>query len=147
MALVLLLLAGEFRVVGYLPDYRAAAFDPAAVAGLTDLIVFSAQPTEAGGPDLGRLRRVPWDRLRAFKTRQRVRLVLCVGGWERSGQFAAASAEKRKAFADAAVRACLDHRLDGVDLDWEHPKDAAEQGGYAKLLADTAAACRSTAAG
>jgi chitinase len=143
-ALIVLLLAapaaaGEpFRVVGYLPDYRAANYDLSPAKQLTDLIVFSAQPTADGGLDLSRLKNVPWAKLRAFKTQNRVRLILCVGGWERSKHFAAVatSAEKRTAFATAAVQTCLAERLDGLDLDWEHPKDAAEQDGYGKLLAD-----------
>ena len=132
----------EFAVIGYLPDYRAAAFDPGAARGLTDLIVFSAEPTAAGALDLSRLKNVPWAKLRAFKTRERVRLILCVGGWERSAHFAAvaSSADKRRAFVAAVVRTCLDERLDGIDLDWEHPKDKAEEDGYAALLADLRAA-------
>lgn len=119
----------EFAVVGYLPDYRAAEFDPAAARRLTDLIVFSAEPTADGGLDLPRLKSVPWGRLRSYKTRERVRLVLCVGGWERSANFAAAvrSADRRKAFVRAAVRVCLDERLGGLDLDWEHPKSQGKR--------------------
>jgi GH18 family chitinase len=127
-----------FRIAGYLPNYRMATFDPSTTAGLTDLIVFSAEPTAQGGLDLRHLHEAQWARLRAFKTRQRVRLILAVGGWERSAHFAAvaASAELRRAFAQAAVRCCLDQRLDGLDLDWEHPKDAAQERGYGQLLAE-----------
>ncbi|MFO0879240.1 MAG: glycoside hydrolase family 18 protein [Gemmataceae bacterium] len=129
---------GEVVVAGYLPDYRAASFDPEALRGLTDLLVFSAEPTATGPLNLSRVKAMPWARLRAYKTRARVRLWLSVGGWERSGQFATvtASAEKRKAFVESAVRVCLEHRLDGLDLDWEHPQTRAEQDGYAALLAD-----------
>ena len=128
---------GEFRVVGYLPDYRAAEYGLEAARGVTDLLVFSAEPTPEGGIDLRRLERAPWERLREFKTRQRVRLILSLGGWGRSNHFGsvATSEEKRRKFAEAAVRVCLERRLDGIDLDWEHPKDAAEEEGYGKLLA------------
>ena len=131
-----------FRVVGYLPDYRAAAFDLGAARGLTDLVLFSAEPTAEGGLDLARLKAVPWAELRAFKTRQRVRLILCVGGWERSAHFpaVAASAPRRAAFVAAAVKLCLAERLDGVDLDWEHPATDAEQAGHGALLAELRAA-------
>lgn len=132
----------HFRVAGYLPDYRAASYDLNEARRLTDLIVFSAEPSPGGKIDLSRLKSVPWDKLRAFKTRQRVRLILCVGGWGRSAGFAAVASSEagRNAFAKNAVRLCLDERLDGVDLDWEHPKDAAEQQGYARLLAELRAA-------
>lgn len=131
-----------FRIAGYLPDYRVAGFDLANARSLTDLILFSAQVTPEGKLDLGGLKDAPWDELRRFKTRERVRLILCVGGWERSAGFAAVatSDEKRAAFVREAVATCLERRLDGLDLDWEHPKDAAEQGGYARLLADLRAA-------
>lgn len=127
---------GSFRVVGYLPDYRN--FDRVPTRGLTDLILFSVTPTAKGDLDLSRLKKMPWAKIRAFKTQQRVRLILCVGGWERSANFAAitASDELRQKFVGAVVKVCLDERLDGVDLDWEHPKNEAEQEGYAKLLAD-----------
>jgi GH18 family chitinase len=132
--------APGFRLVGYLPDYRAADFDFASARGVTDLIVFSAEPGKDGALNLDRLKNVPWAKLREFKTRERVRLLLCVGGWGRSRHFpaVAASDEARRAFVKAAVRTCLDERLDGIDLDWEHPKNDQEQAGYAALLA----ACR-----
>jgi GH18 family chitinase len=127
-----------FRVVGYLPEYRAAQFDPAAAKLLTDLVVFSARPTAEGEIDLARLGRIPWEKLRTARTAHKVRLILCVGGWGRSDGFAAvaASEERRKRFAAAAVRACRAEQLDGVDLDWEHPKGAAEEAGYGKVLAE-----------
>lgn len=125
-----------FRIAAYLPEYRE--FDPAAARGLTDLILFSATPAESGKLDLSRLRRLPWAKLRAFKTQERIRLILCVGGWERSTHFAvvAASDERRREFVQSAVRVCLDERLDGLDLDWEHPRNEAEQEGYARLLTE-----------
>lgn len=127
-----------FRLVGYLPDYRAAEFDPATARPLTDLILFSAELTAAGQLDLTRLKHVPRAKLRAFKTREGTRLILCVGGWERSAHFAtvAASPAKRREFVQAAVRVCLDERWDGIDLDWEHPKGEAQEEGYGTLLTD-----------
>ncbi len=126
----------SFRIVGYLPNYRE--FDRVSTRGLTDLILFSVTPTATGDLNLSRLKKMPWSKLRAFKTQQRVRLILCVGGWERSANFAtvATSDAMRQKFVNAVVKTCLDERLDGVDLDWEHPKTEAEQEGYAKLLAD-----------
>lgn len=126
-----------FRVVAYLPDYRAAEFDPVAARGLTDLILFSAEPTATGQLDLSRLKEIPWARLRTFMTLERVRLILSIGGWERSMHFSsvAGSGQKRREFIKAVVTVCLEERLDGVDLDWEHPKNDAEQAGYARRAA------------
>lgn len=127
------------RVVGYIPDHHAAGFDPNNAVGLTDLNVFSAQPTPEGGLDLSRFgANRPWAKFREFKTRERVRMILTVGGWGHSTHFAAVAttAALRQKFANTAVQVCLEHRFDGLDLDWEHPKDAAEQNGYGQLLTE-----------
>lgn len=131
-----------FRVAAYLPEYRVEEFEPRHARLLTDLILFSAEPTEAGGINRSRLSKFPWEQLREWKTKERVRLILCIGGWERSKHFAAVStsAEKRQAFVKEAVRLCLEERLDGIDLDWEHPREAAEQEAYGQLLTELRAA-------
>lgn len=125
-----------FRIVGYLPDYRLADYELTRARGVTDLVVFSAEPTAKGEIDLSRLKNAPWEKLREFKTRERIRMILCIGGWERSDHFAAVvgSNSSRQRFVDEAVKLCLAQRLDGIDLDWEHPKDATEQSRYANLL-------------
>lgn len=128
----------EFRVVGYLPNYRAAEFNADAARGLTDLIVFSAEPSPDGTLSLDRLKNFPFAKVCQFKTEHRVRLILCVGGWERSKNFpaVATSPAARQRFVNSAFQACLLNRLDGIDLDWEHPKTVAEQQGYADLLSE-----------
>ena len=127
-----------FRVAGYLPDYRFAEFDTKSAHGVNDLIVFSAEPTADANLDVKRLENCPWEKLLDFKTKHRVRLFLTIGGWDRSTHFAhvAASKERRKVLADAVVRLALDRRLDGIDVDWEHPKDVSEQENYGALLSD-----------
>lgn len=125
-----------FRIAGYLPDYRS--FDAVKTGGLTDLIVFSAQPTESGDIDLSRLAKTNWAELREAKQKQKFRLILCIGGWERSTHFGkvAASEKLRHNFVTTAKRLCVEKQLDGIDLDWEHPHDAQEQDAYAMLLQD-----------
>ena len=125
-----------FRVVGYLPDYRADEIDEVVMARLTDLILFSAEVRSDGALDLSRLRAMPWERIKRLKTLHRVRLILCIGGWERSNGFSKVAADKTLLanFVRSAVAVCAEHRLDGIDLDWEHPKDEKEQQGYAKIL-------------
>ena len=136
--------ADDFIVAGYLPDYRLAGYDLGRAAGLTDLILFSAEPTAAGGLDLSRFEDAPWAEVAAWKTRRRVRVLLAVGGWGRGDAFAAlaASPAARAAFAAGAVRVCLERRLDGVDLDWEHPRGDRQAEDYAALIAESAAAFR-----
>jgi type 1 glutamine amidotransferase len=132
--------APGFRIVGYLPDFEAADFDAAWARRLTDLMVFSAQPRADGSIDLSRVKNMPWTKLQEVKSKHGTRLILCLGGWGRCTHFAAVagSVAKSKKLAVDAVRVCLDERLDGIDFDWEHPKDAREEAAYGALVA----ACR-----
>jgi len=129
---------GSFRVAGYLPDYRFSNINFDAIKGLTDLIIFSAEPGPDGTLNTSRIKACPWDSLLRFKTENRIRLILTIGGWERSEHFAkvAKSTKDRKAFVDAVVAFALSRRLDGIDIDWEHPKDASEEQAYAALLTE-----------
>ena len=131
-----------FRVVGYLPDYRLAAFDESTARLVTDLVVFSAEIDASGKLDTKRLPPEQLRRLKQIKQRTRVSLILCVGGWDRSRGFAAmtASSDARQRFVQEATRLCLDQRFDGIDFDWEHPANETEQQNYARLLTETKSA-------
>lgn len=127
-----------FRVVGYLPDYRLADYELQRAGNLTDLTIFSVEPTADGKLNLDRLQNCPWPALLKFKTTHRVRLILTIGGWERSKHFAAvaSSSDLRKTFVDEVLTFCQSMRLDGVDLDWEHPEGDVQAQSYALLLND-----------
>lgn len=127
-----------FRVAVYVPDYRMASFDPLATRGVTDLILFSASLKPDGQIDLSRLSKTPWAKLKQLKEERKTRLILAIGGWERSQHFAeiASSKERRRAFVKSALNLCEKYQLDGFDLDWEHPKDSKEGENYASLLRD-----------
>ncbi len=128
--------ADDVRIAGYLPDYRLADYDLARCNGITDLILFSGEATADGGIDLKRLAAVPWAQLQRFKTERRIRLFLTIGGWDRSKHFGviARSEELRDSFATHAKDLCLRYRLDGIDIDWEHPESDAEVEAYGLLL-------------
>lgn len=128
----------SFRVIGYLPDYRLVDYDLEAAKTLTDLIVFSAEPASDGSLNTERLKNCPWTSLLTFKTKHRIRLLLTIGGWERSSQFASVSTspDLRTKFVAAVVDFCLARRIDGVDIDWEHPEGTQQEQGYASLLSD-----------
>jgi GH18 family chitinase len=129
--------ATPLRLAGYLPEYRLPAPDLTRTHGLTDLLLFSAQPNREGGIELGALGRSSWAGAYQLKSDLHVRLILCLGGWGRSEGFPAiaTNAASRALFTRNALNLCRDRRIDGLDLDWEHPKNPAEEQGYASLLA------------
>lgn len=130
--------AEKRRIVGYLPDYRMADFTSDRLAGVTDLIAFSATVTADGRIDASRIPAGQLTRMRIWKRDLGLRLLLCVGGWERSQGFAKVSTDAvlRASFVEQSVRLCIEERFDGLDLDWEHPEGAEQQTAYGELLAE-----------
>jgi GH18 family chitinase len=128
--------SARFCAVGYLPDYRLDSFDSKIAQSLTDLVAFSAEPEANGELNLKRLPPKSIRALRKIKQEQKVRLILCVGGWERSKAFpelaAAPTAVQR--FAKTLTDFCAENQFDGVDLDWEHPKNETDRKNCAQLL-------------
>jgi len=122
--------------VGYYPDYaRAEGFLPAdlpvelltnlhyAFAGIDGQGRVTLADPEVDLPNLAGLRELREDR-------PGLRILLSIGGWERSGGFsdAAATAAGRKAFAQSAAQLMAEQGLDGVDLDWEFPVAGGKEG-------------------
>jgi chitinase len=129
----------KFHVVGYLPEYRIADIDVEVGQYLSDLVCFSARAGPEGDLNLKGIKPEHIQKLTAIKERHPVALLLCVGGWNRSGGFPelAASPAAREKFTAALVEFCRANQFDGVDLDWEHPASETEYRDYATLLAET----------
>lgn len=64
------------------------------------------------------------------KRNPKLKIVLSVGGWDESTYFsdAAVSPASRAAFAQSCAELILEHRLDGIDLDWEYPVSGGAAG-------------------
>src|SRR5581483_9812102 len=76
-----------FHIVGYLPEYRLSAFDPAQARHVTDLVYFSVEPTAEGDFKRNHVRGDALAKLQSIKAKHPLTLLLCVGGWGRSAGF------------------------------------------------------------
>ncbi len=130
--------APSFPVVAYVPEYRVATLDPAVAGLVTDLIFFSIEPKPTGELDTSRFSTRALEKLQSLRASRKIRLLVALGGWERSHGFprVATDAKARARFVKELTKFCVEHKFDGADFDWEHPANAAENEGYAALLAE-----------
>ncbi|CDZ98667.1 glycoside hydrolase family 18 protein [Phaffia rhodozyma] len=69
------------------------------------------------------------------KRYRHLRVMLSIGGWSFSANFTnLTNATHRQTFARTAVQLIEDYGLDGLDIDWEYPKNATQASAYTDLL-------------
>jgi chitinase len=127
-----------FVVAGYVPEWRVEQIDPKWGDVVTDLIYFSAEPKPTGELDASRLDPKGLEKLQAIKQQQKVKILFSIGGWGRSDGFAAMSIDPaaRAKFIQEVTEYCVKNKLDGVDLDWEHPRGEAQEKACAELFVE-----------
>jgi hypothetical protein len=135
----LALAANQSQIVGYLPDYRVDAIDVSVGQFVTDLIFFSLEPTDYGTLDDSRFNISIQNKLAQIKNEYDIRIHVALGGWERSSGFAAMATNDtlRADFIEELTYFCQDYDFDGVDYDWEFPKNENENSAYAALIVET----------
>ena len=133
----------KFAIIGYLPDYQLNSIKPDAISGVTDLIYFGLVPSKNGRLAESPIPRAALIKLQSIKQQAHCRVLLSVGGWDRSNGFAklTSSATTRQVFIHNLVQYCRQNGFHGIDYDWEHPKTKIELSNYVKLITETSNAC------
>ena len=132
-----------FAVVGYLPEYRLDGFNYTAAfqSGLTHLIFFSLEVGEDGS--LQALDRVP-SALKLRRAREAAdavggKLLLGFGGNARSHGFGpmALKPATRALFLTNLNTLLTKYSLDGVDYNWEYPRNDEEWRAWYSLMKES----------
>jgi chitinase len=136
--------AMPFTVFGYLPEYRLRGYNYTAAfqTGLTHLIYFSLE-VDARTHLPKAKDRLPTmfeaKQARAAADAVGGKIILSFGGNARSAGFAemVATPATRATFLNALETLLTQYNFDGVDYNWEYPRDAEEWRRWALLLKES----------
>lgn len=134
-------ISGDFKVVGYYPSWEPSKVGTIQYNNLTHINYAFAIPTSDGSllplenPDAAR-------QIIQTAHDNGVKVLLAVGGWEYNGTplentFMAATntPQKIEKLGNAIIAMAKEYGFDGVDMDWEHPRnDGASKQQYESLM-------------
>lgn len=134
----------QFKIVGYLPQYRVDAIDVSVGQYLDDLIYFNLRLNADASLDWSVISENGIRKVQEIKRRYGVRTQICIGGWYTAeGKYFAPVIKDpvlRSRLVQNLLDFCTQYDFDGVDYDWEHPQNEAETNAYADLFEETKAA-------
>ena len=137
----------KFKLIGYMPNwYSLQVLETAPIERYTHINYAFAIPDKDGkilalpSADFAK-------RLIEIAHENGVKVLISLGGWSYNGielepTFVAATetSEKCEALANNIVEVAVQYGFDGVDLDWEHPKDSTANQ-YEALVLNLRKAC------
>lgn len=122
--------SNDYMVVGYVAGFRGFDFSKIDAARLTHInyafaniidgeVMFDSEKIDNTGMNAEDIKAL----LALKDVNPDLKVLVSVGGWGWSGNFsdAALTDSSRNRFGASAARFVRDHRLDGIDLDWEYP--------------------------
>ncbi len=129
---------GKLPVVGYYPNYATDRLPIANIRydKLTHIIYFSLSPLANGDLDTSNVNTSDLQSLVANADANDVKVLICVGGWDRSEHFSAMAADPNTcaAFVENLKQYCLNYNLQGADLDWEPVSSEPDKDNYSQLV-------------
>jgi mannan endo-1,4-beta-mannosidase len=121
---------GNYRVVGYMPDWQG---DVATLqyGKMTHICYAFLQANTNGSLDLSGVTISRLQQLTALAHASGAKVLISLGGWSNGAALTAAmrNASARAALATNCLNFISQYGLDGFDFDWEGPADATD-GGY-----------------
>lgn len=123
---------------GYYPDYNHRKLLPENIRydKFSHLIYFSIYPESDGTLNTSQINLPRQAILVQNAHLNSVHVSICVGGWGLSSNFNAMAANpaSRSSFISNLTQYCIDHNLDGVDLDWEPVSTIDDRNNYTLLI-------------
>ena len=125
------------KVVGYIPKRSIDRITENTFCYITDAIYFGIDVDKKGNLGIESVEKdlTKLDTLRAGRP---VNLSVCFGGWGRSEFFIEMTAieKNRNNFCEQVLALCQKYNLNGVDIDWEFPKNKVQKQGFVNLIKD-----------